>query len=384
MNRSIQASPKNCRAPASLCRPHASRQFSTVDGPPAARGIGWWSISTRTVEPQISPFGMRHWHLPWSRFQTARLTCAGTYPGFDEGRGNACGFFTIPFRFAWRSRRRSSAASRISSVPAPGCEWESASRAASIFLRKRRDTVRWSRLSFAVSGSTESRAGAGGAAGRGGSGAGTGAGAGKLVGQPTALSVSAAEAAPEPPRPIPAPAPARDSVEPLTAKESRLHLTVSRRFLKKIEAARDALSHSHPGADTEEILEAALDLLLDRDAKRKGLVKKPLPSPRPSSKPGYVPAHVKRAVWARDQGRCQHRTATGEICGSTVRVEIDHHPIPRAAGGPSTVENCRLACDRHNDLAARRFFGDAWMDRFTRNPRAGPTDLRGRHQVRRG
>ncbi len=115
-------------------------------------------------------------------------------------------------------------------------------------------------------------------------------------------------------------------------------------------------------------------------------MKKPRRTPRPSSKPGYVPAHVKRAVWERDQGRCQWRMPNGEICGSTVRVEIDHHPIPRAAGGPSTVENCRLACDRHNDAGARRFFGDAWMDRYTRNParRAGrrsgaasnPTPLR--------
>jgi 5-methylcytosine-specific restriction endonuclease McrA len=39
-------------------------------------------------------------------------------------------------------------------------------------------------------------------------------------------------------------------------------------------------------------------------------------------------------------------------------VQIDHIN-PRSAGGPSTVENCRLACANHNDLAARRFFGDA-------------------------
>ncbi len=187
----------------------------------------------------------------------------------------------------------------------------------------------------------------------------------QLVGQPTKPSgESAAPAA------VPSPRPARDSVEPLTADESRVHVTVSRRFLKKLEAARDALSHSHPDAGIEEILEAGLDLLLDRDAKRKGLVKNPRATPRPSSNPDYVPAHVRRAVWKRDGGKCQFRLASGEICGSTLRLEIDHHPIPRALGGPSTVENCRLACDVHNDREARRVFGDAWMDRFTRNPRA--------------
>ncbi len=161
------------------------------------------------------------------------------------------------------------------------------------------------------------------------------------------------------------------AVEPLTAEVSRVHVTVSRRFLTKLEAARDALSHSHPNAGIEEILEAGLDLLLERQAKRRGLVKKPRPEPRPSSDPDYVPAQVRRAVWKRDGGRCQFRLANGEICGSTVRVEIDHVE-PRALGGPSTVENCRLACRVHNDRAARRVFGDPWMDRFTRNPRARP------------
>ncbi len=151
-----------------------------------------------------------------------------------------------------------------------------------------------------------------------------------------------------------------------------MHVTVSRRFLKKLEAARDALSHSHPNAGMEEILEAGLDLLLERSAKRRGLVNKPRKTPpRPSSDPDHVPAHVRRAVWERDGGRCQVRLASGEICGSTLRVEIDHI-TPRALGGPSTVANCRLACRPHNGRAAREAFGDAWMDRYTNNPRAAP------------
>ncbi|WP_242393143.1 hypothetical protein [Anaeromyxobacter oryzisoli] len=95
-----------------------------------------------------------------------------------------------------------------------------------------------------------------------------------------------------------------ESVEPLSADLRRLHFNVSRRFLEKLEAARDALSHSHPGASIEEILEAGLDLLLARHAKRKGLVQKPLAERRPS-KPDHIPAEVKRAVWLRDGGRCQ-------------------------------------------------------------------------------
>ncbi len=155
----------------------------------------------------------------------------------------------------------------------------------------------------------------------------------------------------------------RDLAVPLTADLRRLHINVSRLFLKKLEAARAALSHARPGASAEEILEAGLDLVLAQYAKRKGIVEKPR-NVSPPVKADHVPAHVKRAVWIRDGGRCQWPVDSGGICGSTVRVEFDHI-VPRAWGGPSTVENIRLTCRVHNDLAARRAFGDEWMNRFT-------------------
>ena len=81
--------------------------------------------------------------------------------------------------------------------------------------------------------------------------------------------VPASVTCPPPPAPLPAARP--DEVEPLTGDLRRFHTTVSKRFLAKLAAARDALSHSHPGADTEVVLEAALDLLLAANDKKKGL-----------------------------------------------------------------------------------------------------------------
>lgn len=46
------------------------------------------------------------------------------------------------------------------------------------------------------------------------------------------------------------------------------------------------------------------------------------------------------------------------------QVEVDHI-YPRAKGGPSTVDNCRLLCRIHNDLAARLIYGNDWMDQYT-------------------
>ena len=163
--------------------------------------------------------------------------------------------------------------------------------------------------------------------------------------------------------PQPQPRESRDLAVPLTADLRRFHVTVSRRFLEKLEVARAALSHSHPGASDEEILEAGLDLVLAQQAKRRGIVEKPRKEAPPAS-PDHLPAHVKRAVWVRDGGRCQWPVDSGGVCGSTLRVQFDHI-VPRARGGPSTVENGRILCRFHNDLAAREALGDACMDRFT-------------------
>ncbi|HET8539952.1 MAG TPA: hypothetical protein VFL83_08790 [Anaeromyxobacter sp.] len=84
-------------------------------------------------------------------------------------------------------------------------------------------------------------------------------------------------------------------VEPLTAELRRLHVTVTDRFLRKLDAVRAALSHSYPAATAEELLELGLDLLLERHEKRKGLMKKPREVPRPSTNPDHVPAHARKA-----------------------------------------------------------------------------------------
>jgi hypothetical protein len=195
----------------------------------------------------------------------------------------------------------------------------------------------------------------------------------------------------------------RDDVEPLTADLRRLHVTVSRRLLAKIDAARDGLSHSIPGASTEQVLEAALDLLLEKQARARGQVKKPrttLPTPPqtapqpqiaprtspaacttgeqqhegalvPTEPPPHrrtgpreaIPAAVRRAVWERDGGRCAWPLDGGGCCGSTHRVQFDH-VVPWARWGAPTVDKVRLLCARHNRAAAAAAFGPACVSRY--------------------
>jgi hypothetical protein len=105
------------------------------------------------------------------------------------------------------------------------------------------------------------------------------------VPEPTRTLGSVLTTEPNPPRPV-RDGTSRDDEEPLDADLRRLHVTVSRQFLKKLDAARDGLSRATPGASTEQVLEAALDLLLEKQARARGQVKRPWPvvpaSPCPS------------------------------------------------------------------------------------------------------
>ena len=141
--------------------------------------------------------------------------------------------------------------------------------------------------------------------------------------------------------------PASTSIQPMTAGASRLHLTVPREFLVLLRQARAGQARVQPGATDADILLEGLKLLLDQQAKRKA----------------SVPARVKREVMQRDGGRCQWKLADGSLCGATVHLEIDHVQ-PRARGGPSTTDNCRVLCRAHNIEAARQFYGHDLMDRF--------------------
>jgi hypothetical protein len=161
----------------------------------------------------------------------------------------------------------------------------------------------------------------------------------------------------------PAPSEERASFVPLTPNLQRLHMTVSKQFLDKLEAARKGQGHAQPGASADKVIEAALDLLLAQQAKRRAEVIQPRIHPRPS-KTSHVPAAVKRAVWSRDEGKCSWPLDSGGMCGSTLRLEIDH-VVPRGRGGASTIGGCRLLCAAHNQLAARQVYGDEWMEQFT-------------------
>jgi 5-methylcytosine-specific restriction endonuclease McrA len=89
----------------------------------------------------------------------------------------------------------------------------------------------------------------------------------------------------------------------------------------------------------------------------------PEPKPvRPRQRGRHVPAAVRRAVFARDEGRCTYCDETGQRCRETHGLEL-HHLHPSARGGGHTAENITLRCRAHNTLAAEEDFGKELVER---------------------
>lgn len=213
-----------------------------------------------------------------------------------------------------------------------------------------------------------------------------------------AVSGAAAASAPAP-APVPVPTSSsplakndRATVQPIAEDRFVVRVVVDRAFIEKLEAAANALSHVIPRRDVAAVLQRSLDELLAREAKKhavstrtretkkkKAPPAKPAPPTDGEKKKGRnsgrraIPADVKRAVWARDAGRCSWVRADGSVCGSKWQLEYDHIK-PVALGGESTVAGLRLLCGAHNEQAARQVFGDALVERCKGKRELSPDD----------
>jgi 5-methylcytosine-specific restriction endonuclease McrA len=163
--------------------------------------------------------------------------------------------------------------------------------------------------------------------------------------------------------PVPAPADrsSRPTLAPLAVDSYLLKVTVSAGTHAKLRRAQDLLRHSIPSGDPSAILDRALTLLVDelertRTAKlRRGRAGVARLAQRAVRNSRHVPADVRRAVWARDQGRCSFEGAQGR-CTATGHLEL-HHLVPFARGGPTVLSNLALRCRAHNRFEGELTFG---------------------------
>jgi len=151
--------------------------------------------------------------------------------------------------------------------------------------------------------------------------------------------------------------------EPATEEALFLaHIPMREATREKLRRAQDLLAHTVASADLGEVLDRALDALLDKlETRKNGAAKHPRPGRAVSPGSRAIPAAVRRAVWARDRGRCTFTSSSGRRCDARRGLEYDH-VVPFALGGPSTVEGVRLRCRAHNQYDAEQVFGVAFME----------------------
>jgi len=163
---------------------------------------------------------------------------------------------------------------------------------------------------------------------------------------------------------------ARPRVFPLAPERYALQLTLPQRTHDKLQHAKALLGHAVPSGDLAEVLDRALDALIEKLERRKcAAASRPrATAARRSSDPRHTPAAVKREVWARDRGRCTFVSGAGHRCSESMRLEFDHVE-PVARGGRATVEGLRLRCRAHNQYEAERVFGTGFMEHKRREHR---------------
>lgn len=164
-----------------------------------------------------------------------------------------------------------------------------------------------------------------------------------------------------------------EKIRQVTPRYSEIKILVEENIVKQIEELKNLLAHSVPGATTREVIEHALAETLKRlkpkAPKENNSVRadKPhhsLPPAAVVKSTRYIAANVKREVWARDRAQCTYVSKdTKRICGCKYGLEFDHIK-PFAVGGENTVENLRLRCRAHNQLAAMKVYGHEKMQTF--------------------
>ena len=168
--------------------------------------------------------------------------------------------------------------------------------------------------------------------------------------------------------------PVRPTIAPLAADRYLLRVTLSAHAHAKLRRAQDLMRHRRPNGDPAAILEEALVLLVDQLERTKNATTS---TPRrivttsavASRASRHIPAPAKRAVWARDDGRCAF-VGPHRRCTETGWLEY-HHVVPFARGGSTDVANIALRCRAHNQFESKQLFG-TWAPPAEPSTRSGP------------
>jgi 5-methylcytosine-specific restriction endonuclease McrA len=138
--------------------------------------------------------------------------------------------------------------------------------------------------------------------------------------------------------------------------------------IAKLERVRSIASHRLPAnAPLEQLIEFLADHFIEREdpsarhrrreeRKQRGQEQAQAPRTGSMTSARHIPAPVRDKVFVRDRGQCTYVSPSGQRCGSSHVLQIDHVQ-PVTLGGGNTADNLRLLCAHHNRLEAKRLLG---------------------------
>ena len=152
--------------------------------------------------------------------------------------------------------------------------------------------------------------------------------------------------------PLPAACSQNFAPEPLGHRRYKIQFTASQQLCDKLREAQALLRHQLPDGDLAQVFDRALTLLIEDTRRRKFAESRRLRRQSRVDRPAraasrHIPAAIKRAIAARDGGRCVFVGRTGRRCGSADFVEY-RHLDPWAASRCHSVERIELRCRAHN------------------------------------
>ena len=135
--------------------------------------------------------------------------------------------------------------------------------------------------------------------------------------------------------------------------------------LKSIDEKTLLIAH-HPG---EDIMLTKIVLTEQSEPEPKKETHKPdqKPATSPKSDTRYVSTSATRELWKRSGGQCEYvDPVSGRRCQSSYKLQRDHL-VAHAYGGSNSLDNLRLVCPTHNQLAAIKTFGVRKMKKYVPN-----------------
>jgi hypothetical protein len=144
-----------------------------------------------------------------------------------------------------------------------------------------------------------------------------------------------------------------------------VRFTADAALYAQLQELQALMRHQIPDGDLGEIMARAVPLMLAQVRKQKfGECSAPKPSKAMGeSTSRSIPAATRRSVVARDGEGCTYVSPDGRRCGSREFLEF-HHRDPWARTRAHTASGITIFCHAHNQLQARRDFGDEHMERF--------------------